>query len=450
MGMRRTSLADVTIGELSGWGRHPVVRGRQRWSEDLERITDGAVLTRGLGRSYGDASLPPPGDHEVAVTTRANRLLSFNAETGVARAQAGLALTTLNRVLLPRGWFPPCSPGTESVTLGGMVAADVHGKGHHREGCFGEHVTGLRMRVADGRILDVSDTVESELFRATLGGMGLTGHILEVGWRMQPAASPWILAESERFEDLDSLIEALRDGSERWPFTVAWVDVLSRGKARGRGILERGRWADPSEAPARAPSPKRTIPVPLVCPNWFLSAATVTPLNVGWFWAHRRVRRGIVHPQSFFYPLDSLGRWNRLYGRRGFTQYQAVLPLQSGRSAYDRVFDIVERMGVAPFLCVLKDFRDEGKGTMSFPKKGLSIAIDMPIRERTQTAVDALNDFIAAEGGRVYLAKDALTRPEHFRAMEPRLEDWLRVRRKWDPTGALGSALSVRLFGDGS
>ena len=442
-------MADVTIGELSGWGRHPVVRGRQCWSEDLEQITDGAVLSRGLGRSYGDASLPPPGDHAVAVTTRADRLLSFNAETGVVRAQAGLALTKLNRVLLPRGWFPPCSPGTESVTLGGMVAADVHGKGHHREGCFGEHVTGLRMRVADGRILDVSDAVEPELFRATLGGMGLTGHILEVECRMQPAASPWILAESERFESLDSLIEALRDGSERWPYTVAWVDVLSRGKARGRGILERGRWADPSEAPARAPSSTRSISVPLVFPNWFLSAATVTPLNVVRYWAHRRVRRGIVHPQSFFYPLDRLGRWNRLYGRRGFTQYQAVLPLQSGRSAYDRVFDIVDRMGVAPFFCVLKDFRAEGKGTISFPKNGLSIAIDMPIRERTQAAVDALNDFIAAEGGRVYLAKDALTRAEHFRAMEPRLDDWLRVRRKWDPTGALGSALSVRLFGDG-
>ena len=443
-------MVDETFGELSGWGRHPVLRGRQRRSENLEDSTDGAVLSRGLGRSYGDASLPPPGDHAVAVTTPADRLLFFDGQTGVVRAQAGLSLTHLNRQLLPRGWFPPCSPGTESVTLGGMVAADVHGKGHHREGCFGEHVTGLKLRVADGRILDVSDAVEQELFRATLGGMGLTGHILEVEFRMQPVASSWILAESERFADFDSLIEALCAGSERWPFTVAWVDVLSRGKARGRGVLERGRWADLSEAPARSPSPQRTISYPPIFPNWFLSAATVTPLNVGRYWAHRRLRRGVVHPRSFFYPLDRLGPWNRVYGPRGFTQYQAVLPVESGRSACERVFDIIERMGVAPFLCVMKDFRAEGKGMISFPKKGLSMALDMPMCERTQSVVDALNDFVAAEGGRVYLAKDALTRAEHFRAMEPRLDDWLRVRRKWDPGGALGSALSARLFGDAS
>ena len=265
-------MADLATGELSGWGRHPVVRARQRCSEDLEQITTGAVLTRGLGRSYGDASLPPPGDHAVAVTTRADCLLSFDGETGVVRAQAGLSLIQLNRMLLPRGWFPPCSPGTQSVSLGGMVAADVHGKSQHREGCFGEHVTGLRMRVADGRILDISDKVEQELFRATLGGMGLTGHILEVEFRMQRAASPWILAESERFENIDSLIEGLRRDSRRWPFTFAWVDMLGRGKARGRGIVDRGRWADPSEAPARLPSPRKTISVPLVCPNWLLSA----------------------------------------------------------------------------------------------------------------------------------------------------------------------------------
>ena len=444
-------MSDLTTGELSGWGRHPVVRARQRCSEDLEQITTGAVLTRGLGRSYGDASLPPPGDHAVAVTTRADRLLSFDGKTGVVRAQAGLSLIQLNRILLPRGWFPPCSPGTQYVSLGGMVAADVHGKGHHREGCFGEHVTGLRIRVADGRILDISDVVEQDLFRATLGGMGLTGHILEVEFRMQPAASPWILAESERFEDIDALIEGLRRNSRRWPFTFAWVDMLSRGKARGRGIVDRGRWAEPSEAPARPPSPRKTISVPLVFPNWFLSAATVKPLNRMWYRAHgRRVHRGIVHPESFFYPLDSCRHWNRLYGRRGFTQYQAVLPLRSGRSGYHRVFDIVEEIGAAPFLCALKDFRAEGKGMMSFPKEGLSIVFDMPICDRTQAAVDALNAFIATEGGRVYLAKDALTRPEHFRAMEPRLDEWLRVRRKWDPTRALKSALSVRLFGDPS
>jgi decaprenylphospho-beta-D-ribofuranose 2-oxidase len=439
-------MSETTVAPLSGWGRYPRVAGRQRFGENLERITDGAVLSRGMGRSYGDASLPPPGDHVVAVTTRADRLLSFDDETGVVRAEAGLSLAELNRLCWPLGWCPPSSPGTQSVTLGGMVAADVHGKSHHSEGCFGTHVLALRMRVADGRILEVSDDIEPELFRATLGGLGLTGHVLEVAVRLRRTTSPWIEAESERYGDLDSLVDALQDASADWPYTVAWADLSSRGKSRGRGILERGRAADPMDAPTSLPVPRRTLTVPVVCP--VLSELTVRSLNFARYWGRSKVRRGIAHPESFFYPLDVVGRFNRLYGRRGFTQYQAVLPAPSGRAGCVKVFDILDRMKATPLLCVLKDFRNEGKGMISFPMKGLSLAIDLPMRDHTQAVVDALNDCVAAEGGRVYLAKDALTRPEHFRAMEPRLENWLRVRRTWDPDIALKSSLSVRLFGD--
>ncbi|SVA73763.1 uncharacterized protein METZ01_LOCUS126617 [marine metagenome] len=441
-------MSEVTLGRMSGWGRHPFVTGRQRLSEDLQQATEGAVLSRGLGRSYGDAALPPPGDHVVAVTTRADRLLSFDTEHGVVRAQAGASLEQLNRVLWCQGWHLPSSPGTQRVTLGGMVAADVHGKSHHSEGCFGEHVTKLRLRVADGRILEVSDAFEPDLFRATLGGMGLTAHVLEVEFRLRPAPSPWIHAESERYRDIDSLIDALQLASEHWPYTVAWADLLARGRSRGRGILERGRPADPSEAPTAAPPSKRAFTVPLVMP--LFSATTVRVANLIRYMGRSQVRCGIVHPESFFYPLDRLRHWNRLYGRRGFTQYQVVLPLRTARTSCRRVFDIMEKMGAAPLLCVLKDFRDEGKGMLSFPMKGLSIAVDMAITDRTQSVVDALNDFVAGEGGRVYLAKDALTRAEHFRAMEPRLSEWQRVRRKWDPNVKFRSALSVRLLGDPS
>ena len=188
----------MPLCDLSGWGRYPVIQGYVRRSEDLEAITEDAVLSRGLGRSYGDAALPPPGGHTVAVSTRADRLISFDPATGVLRAEAGVSLQQLNRAFLHRGWFPPASPGTQYVTLGGMVAADVHGKSHHREGCFGAHVSALRIRVGDGRILEVSESFEPELFLATLGGMGLTGHILEVEFCMQPITSPWLWAESER------------------------------------------------------------------------------------------------------------------------------------------------------------------------------------------------------------------------------------------------------------
>lgn len=445
-------MLEALPSRLSGWGCHPVVQGYEISGEDLEAITRTVVLTRGLGRSYGDAALPPPGGHPVAVSTRADRILAFDPATGILRAEAGLSLAGLNRAFLRRGWFPPASPGTQFVTLGGLVAADVHGKSHHREGCFGEHVTGLKMRVGDGRVLEVREASEPELFRATLGGMGLTGHILEVEFRMQRITSPWIWAESERFEDLGALIAALGEAGASWPYTVAWVDLLGGGAVRGRGILEKGRWAERSEAPAGHPPAKRSFSVPLTCPDWLLSSRVVTPLNAVRYWLQGpRVKRGIVHPASFFYPLDSLGNWNRLYGSRGFTQYQAVLPWRSGACAYERVLGAAERMGATPFLCVLKDFSDEGRGSLSFPKPGLSIVLDMPIREHhTQAVVDAVNDVVAGEGGRVYLAKDALTRAEHFRAMEPRLDHWLEVRRKWDPRGAIRSALSVRLFGDES
>jgi len=436
----------VWSGALSGWGRHPVVVARQRRSEDLEAITDGAVLSRGLGRAYGDAALPPPGDGELAVTTAADALRSFDPDTGLLRAQAGVSLAQLNRVFWHRGWSVPSSPGTQCVTLGGMVASDVHGKSHHTEGCFGANVVRLRLRVADGRIVETSETEEPELFRATLGGMGLTGHILEVTCRLRRVPSAWVWAESEGYPDLGAVIDALRAAAADWPHTLAWIDLLGRGGARGRGVVERGRWALPEEAPPGPPVGKRGVSVPVDLP--LISGATMRLANIGRYWLLRRRRRGIVHPESFFYPLDIVGRLNRLYGRRGFTQYQAVLPAPAGAAECDRLFDIMTRHGAIPLLCVLKDFGPEGRGMLTFPKAGLSVAVDLPITDRTQAAVDAMNDHVAAEGGRVYLAKDTLTRAEHFRAMEPRLDDWLRVRRAWDTEGRLRSALSVRLFGD--
>ncbi len=431
---------------LTGWGRYPVVVARHRRSEDLEAVTRGATLSRGLGRSYGDASLPGSSDGMVAVTTAADRLRWFDAERGVVRAEAGVSLATLNRLFWHRGWSVPSSPGTQQVTLGGMVAADVHGKSHHTEGCFGEHVRALRMRVADERILEVSEENEPDLFRATLGGMGLTGHLLEVEFHLRPAPSGWVLAESQGYGDLESTVDALRSAGPEWPHTLAWLDLLARGRAFGRGVVERGRRAEPGEAPARPPAPRFPPPIPFSLP--LISGTTMRLANIARYWSRRRHRRGIVHPDAFFYPLDVVGWVNRLYPRAGFTQYQAVLPTGAGVEGCRELLDIMVRRGAVPLLCVLKDFGGEGKGMLSFPKAGLSIAVDLPITERTQGAVDAMNDFVAGAGGRVYLAKDTLTRAEHFRAMEPRLPAWEAVRRQWDPETRIRSALSVRLFGD--
>jgi len=433
---------------LSGWGRL-AVPGREVCSEDLERITRDVPLSRGLGRSYGDSSLPPPGQPLVAGSRLADRILAFDPATGLLRAEAGLSLFELNRVFLPRGFFDPVAPGTQFITLGGMVAADVHGKSHHRSGSFGTHLTRLKMRVADGRIVECSRELEPELFRATLGGMGLTGHILEVECRLLRVPSPWIQAESERVADIDSFIDALKEAGPRWPYTVGWIDCLSRGRRMGRGILHRGRWADPAEAPARFPAERRRPSVPFVLPGWVIGRWSVRTFNALFYRSHLpRVKRAVVHPESFFYPLDVVLHWNRLYGPRGFTQYQCVLPESAGRGASRRFLELLTKRGGASMLCVIKDCGPEGLGLLSFPKAGTSIALDLPIRDGTQALVDALNELVIAEGGRVYLAKDALTRGDHYRAMEPRLDAFLAVRRKWDPEGRLRSAQSVRILGD--
>ena len=435
-------------GTLSGWGRVPVA-GREVRSEDLEALTRDAVLCRGLGRSYGDSSLPPPSHPVVAATPLADRILSFDAATGTLRAEAGLSLRALNRSFLPRGFYSPVTPGTQMITLGGMVAADVHGKNHHRDGCFGAHVTGVRMRVADGRIVECSPARESELFRATVGGMGLTGHILEVECRLVRVPSPWVLTETERMHDIDRFIEGLKEAGPRWPHTMGWIDCLSRGPLMGRGILMKGRWAEPPEAPRRMPEPRRRPSVPFVLPGWVVNRWSVRAFNAVYYRRHvSHIRRAVVHPESFFYPLDAIGHWNRMYGPRGFTQYQCVLPESAGRGAARRFLELLTRRGGASMLCVIKDCGPEGIGLLSFPKPGISIALDIPIHDETQSLVDSLNELVIAEGGRVYLAKDQLTRAEHFRAMEPRLAAWTCIRRKWDPEGRLRSAQSVRLLGD--
>jgi FAD/FMN-containing dehydrogenase len=299
-------------------------------------------------------------------------------------------------------------------------------------------------------VLEVSDESEPELFRATLGGMGLTGHILEVELQLQRIPSAWIWRESERVGNLDALLAKLRAASRTWPFTVAWVDCAARGADLGRGILSMGRWAEAREAPGAPPQMHERFAVPCRLPSWLIGRWSIRAFNALYYRRHGpRPRSGIAHPQSFFYPLDAVRQWNRLYGRRGMVQYQCVLPLAGDGRVHRRFFEVVTRRGGASPVSVLKDCGAEGRGLLSFPMPGISVALDLPFRKgKTQGLVDALNEIVIEAGGRVYLAKDALTRPEHFAAMEPRLARFRAVRSRWDPDGRLASAQSVRLLGD--
>lgn len=433
---------------LTSWGnleREAVVRR----GEDLAQLSQGVQLSRGLGRSYGDSSLPSVAGQAVLETVSGDRILAFDAESGRLRAESGLSLFELNRLFLRRGYFVPVSPGTQFVTLGGMVASDVHGKMSHVAGCFGSHhVSKLLMRVADGRLISCGPDEQSELFWATVGGMGLTGHILEVEFKLEKIPSPWIYSFSRRIRDIDEFVEELLKGGEQWPHGVGWIDCISEGRNLGRGILDFGRWATAEQAVSRVLPVKRRASVPVYFPNWVLNPVTARAFNELVYRKHwRKQRQGVVHPDDFFYPLDAIGNWNRVYGRRGFTQYQCILPRSAGAGAARKFLEVLVRVGGASPLCVIKDCGEQGKGLMSFPMPGISIALDIAIGHGTQALVDRLNDLVLTEGGRIYLTKDTFTRPEHFAQMEPRLEHFLSVREKWDPQHQISSAQSQRLFG---
>jgi FAD/FMN-containing dehydrogenase len=442
---RKPDPLQMTTSQLSGWGR-TFVPGRELRSEDLAGITRGAALSRGLGRSYGDASLPAHGQSTVVGTTLADRILGFDAETGVVRAEAGVCLGDLNRLLLPRGFFTPVTPGTKYVTLGGMVASDVHGKNHHVAGTFGRHVRSLVIRTGLGKVVTCSRYQEQELFLATLGGMGLTGHILEIEVQFSKIPSPWIYEEAETAPNFDIFLEKLNKASENFPMTVSWIDTIASGASMGRGIVFSGRWAEPNEAKQGLPPPRKPIPtIPL--PSFVLNRFTMGAFNTLLYNVTPNRRQGLVSPEKFFYPLDRFSKWNQMYGKKGVTQHQCVVPKVKANAATRKMFDLLRDHGACSFLTVLKDCGPEGDGMLSFPKPGISVALDIPIRANTQLVIDKLNEIVIENEGRIYLTKDGFTRAEHFRAMDPRIDAFLEVCKKWDPEGTLRSAQSERIFG---
>jgi FAD/FMN-containing dehydrogenase len=444
-------LSATAFEPVAGWGRYPVGVGRVERPEHLDVPAGGEPLVaRGFGRAYGDAAMPHAPGGLVVESTRADRIRSFDPATGRLHCEAGLSLAEILRVFVPRGWFPPVTPGTKFVTVGACVACDVHGKNHHRDGSFGAFVERLGLRTADGRLVECGPDRERELFLATVGGMGLTGLILDVTLRLKRIESPWMVLETQGMPGLDAMLEGLRLSAAHWPYTVGWIDCLARGADVGRGILMRGRHATQVEAgPRRAPS-SRHVEVPFDAPEWLLN-----PLFMRWFnrlyaWSHgTALRRRIVSHDAFFYPLDAVGHWNRLYGRRGLLQYQCVLPRAAGPRPVAMLLERLAAAGAASFLAVIKDCGPASDAYLSFPMEGTTLALDLPNRGAvTEALIHDLNATVVEHGGRIYLAKDAVTRPEDFARMVPRLSEWRAVRDRWDPARRFRSAQSVRVLGD--
>lgn len=408
-------------------------------------------VARGCGRAYGDAALNERG--VVVLTERLDRLLAFDGERGLLRAEAGMTLADVLSFVVPRGWFPAVTPGTRFVTLGGCVAADVHGKNHHHDGSFGAHVTALELITAEARRLRCSPRRQVQAFGATVGGMGLTGIVGEVAVQLRAIETAYMMAEHRVTSDLDGTLALLDAAEFDDQYTVAWVDDLATGTALGRGVFMRAHHATRDELPARlqgAPlllAGRHSYRIPVDLPAWFLARPAVRAFNA-LYYRRQRARRApfVVDYPRFFYPLDAIGDWNRLYGRRGLIQYQCVVPLAQARAGLRLILTRLARAGCGSFLSVLKRLGDAGAGLLSFPMAGYTLALDIPWRgDRTRALLAELDELVIDHGGRVYLAKDACLSPASFRAMYPRFAEWWRIKQRLDPEGRFSSSLSRRL-----
>ena len=444
-------LADV---KLSGWGRYPVVEcvveSPRQW-RDLRQLTDqsGTLIARGNGRAYGDAALN--GNRTVSMLGM-DRMQAFDPETGVLTCESGVLLRSIIEAFLPRGWLPVVVPGTAWVTVGGMIAADVHGKNHHRDGSFGKHVESVCLLVGDGELVSCNRTENTGLFFATVGGMGLTGVIVSASFRMRRIETSYVAVETLAAHDLEDAM-ALFEASRQWPYSVAWIDCTARGSTLGRSLLYRGRHLERQALPGGPPwnirrPRRRALAVPADAPEALLNRRSASLFNALYYSSGRR--RGKAGPRltpidSYFFPLDRLTNWNRLYGRRGFTQYQCVLPKSESQFGVRALLERVTASRSGAFLGVLKLLGEPGVGYMSFPMEGYTLALDVPVRPGTAELLEDLDEITQAHGGRVYLAKDAFCRPERLRLGYPSIERFRIVRQRTGGTGNFASVLSERL-----
>lgn len=382
------------------------------------------LLPFGNGRSYGDVCLNDRGT--LLVTRGLDRFMAFDPQTGILRGEAGVTLAELLALVVPQGWFLPCTPGTRQVTLGGAVANDVHGKNHHAMGSFGHHVRALELLRSDGEVIHCGPDQEPAWFAATVGGLGLTGLVRWVELQLMPVQTAWMWAESQRFSCLDAFWELNQRAEADWPYTVAWIDCLAKGRARGRGILLAARHAPPRATfPVFKEGRKR---MPVDPPLSLVNRLSLRAFNALYYRLPVRPQGELCHYVPYFYPLDAIQGWNRIYGRSGFYQYQCVLPPEAARPATAALLDTIARRGEGSFLAVLKTFgHRESMGMLSFPRPGTTLALDFPNRgERTRRLLDDLDAIVREADGALYPGKDARMPAELFQSGFPQWEAFSR------------------------
>ena len=439
---------------LAGWGNYPRVDCRVVRPDRLAALRAEVVgaheprIPRGLGRSYGDPAVTDRG--VVIDCTRLDRYRAFDPESGRLVCEAGTSLAAILRDFGPRGFLPLVTPGTKFVTVGGCIANDVHGKGHHVDGCFSQCTESFRVLLASGEVVNASPSQNADLYWGSFGGMGLLGIIVEATLRLRKVETTYFRQTAMSAPNLDALLDGLESVSHL-PYSVAWVDSLARGRHLGRGVLTAGDHAAVDDLPRRlrrnplAVSGPPRVDLPFDLPAAALNLWTIRGLNAVLDQVQRH-GAAVAHYEKFFYPLDFVGRWNRGYGRRGFTQYQFVIPLQDGRRNVAELLRTIAGSGQAPFLNVLKRFGHERPETqLSFPMEGYTFAVDFPIREGLEALLHRLDERVLAMGGRIYLGKDAFLQRPVFERMYPRLDAWRAVKARYDPHTVFSSNLGQRL-----
>ena len=454
--VERQTHGDVTPTLLTGWGRTAPSAARvvtpdatSKVEGVLEHAGRRGLIARGLGRSYGDAAQNAGGS--VLLTTRLSGIGSLDPDQPVIEVEAGASLDELMRTLVPQGFFLPVTPGTRFVTVGGALAADIHGKNHHVEGSFANHVDGFTLSTPK-QTVEVTRESDPDLFWGTAGGLGLTGVITHVRFRLLPIETSLMLVDTERVDDLESLMALMVEGDRRYRYSVAWIDCLASGASLGRALLTRGDHAPLDALPKRQRSrpaafnPTTHLAVPPGVPGSLVNRFTVGVFNE--FWFRRKPRRQIGHLETiaaYFHPLDRIRDWNRLYGRRGFVQYQYAVP----DDATITVRRTLERLSAArcpSFLAVLKRFGPGNPGPLSFPMAGWTLALDIPAAVGgLGPLLDELDQLVLDAGGRVYLAKDSRLAPELVPIMYPDLDRFRELRARVDPAQVIQSDLARRL-----
>lgn len=419
--------------KYSSWGRFPKAHPSQvfcpRWADEALPTTKHSILPFGNGRSYGDSCQNNRG--ALLDMRGMNRMLSFDLSSGVLRCEAGALLGDILNLTVPMGWFLPVTPGTRFVTVGGSIANDVHGKNHHQAGTFGQHILRLAIRRSDRGVVFCSPIENPALYYATIGGLGLTGVILWAEIQLRSIRNPGVDVETIRFPNLDGFFDISDESDQSFEYTAAWVDCLSRGKSLGRGIFMRGNHADHQD---RLPTPVgRTHSVPVEIPFPLINSISLRAFNSLYYFKQiGRVRRVTMHYEPFLYPLDRVRHWDRLYGRKGFLQYQCVVPPESAKASIRALLGTIALARMGSFLAVLKVFGNcAPPGLLSFPRPGITLALDFPNQEqRTLQLLNRLDRIVASAGGAVYPAKDARMSGDHFRKYFPR---WKEFQHHIDP-----------------